>query len=82
MKESTKRWILIGSFTLVLALLAVLVPLLFTDERPKAALKEPITVITPEPEIGEDAIAAIMSDLFRSVSPTLLLTAISPQLKR
>ena len=57
MKESTKRWILIGSFTLVLALLAVLVPLLFTDERPKAALKEPITVITPEPEIGEDAIA-------------------------
>ena len=57
MKESTKHWILIGSFTLVLALLAVLVPLLFTDERPRAAIKEPLTVITPEPETGEDAIA-------------------------
>ncbi len=57
MKESAKHWILIGSFTLVLALLAVLVPLLFSDVRPKAALTEPLTVITPEPKTGEDAIA-------------------------
>ena len=57
MKESAKHWILIGSFTLVLALLAVLVPLLFTSARPKAAFSEPVTVITPEPETGEDAIA-------------------------
>ena len=57
MKQSAKHWILIGSFALVLALLAVLVPLLFTDTPPKAALSEPLTVITPEPETGEDAIA-------------------------
>ena len=57
MKESAKHWILIGSFTLVLALLAVLVPLLFAKDLPKAAFSEPVTVITPEPQTGEDAIA-------------------------
>lgn len=57
MKQSTKHWILIGSFTLVLVLFAVLVPLLFAKDLPKAAFSEPVTVITPEPETGEDAIA-------------------------
>ena len=57
MKESTKHWIMIGSFTLVLALLAVLVPLFFSGVRPKAAVLTPVTVITPEPETVEDAIA-------------------------
>ncbi|MBQ6235037.1 MAG: M23 family metallopeptidase [Clostridia bacterium] len=74
MKESAKHWILIGSFALVLALLAVLVPLLFTDARPKAALKEPLTVITPEPETGEDAITVFTP----TPSPVPVITTPKP----
>ncbi|MBR6040119.1 MAG: M23 family metallopeptidase [Clostridia bacterium] len=74
MKESTKHWILIGSFTLALALLAVLVPLLFAKDLPKAAFSEPVTVITPEPETGEDAIAIYTP----TPSPVPLITTPKP----
>lgn len=56
MKESAKRWILIGSFAFILALLAVGLPFLFAKTRPKTAFTEPLTVITPTPLTGEDAI--------------------------
>lgn len=57
MKDATKHWILIGSFTLILAGLAILLPLLAAPTRPTSAFSEPLTVITPEPETGEDDIA-------------------------
>lgn len=56
MNDTAKRWILVGSFTLVLAGLAVILPLLTAKARPKNVLSEPLTVITPEPETGEDSI--------------------------
>lgn len=57
MKDTAKRWILIGSFALILAALAILLPLLASRTRPASAFSEPLTIITPEPETGEDAIA-------------------------
>ncbi len=73
-KESTKHWIMIGSFALALALLAVLIPLVFTNPRPKAAVLTPVTVITPEPETGEDAIAIFTP----SPSPVPVITTPKP----
>lgn len=74
MKQSAKHWILIGVFAFVLALLAVLVPLLFTGVPPKAAVSEPLTVITPEPETGEDVIAIFTP----TPSPTPVITTPKP----
>ncbi len=56
MKDTAKRWILFGSFALVLAGVAAGLPLLVTKTAPKEAFSEPLTVITPEPSTGEDAI--------------------------
>lgn len=59
MKDTTKHWILIGSFTLILAGLAVLFPLLASRTKPTPAFSEPLTVITPEPKTDEDAIVVL-----------------------
>ncbi len=56
MKDSVKRWIMIGGFTLVLAALAVILPLLVSSGKPRTISSEPVTVITPEPKTGEDAV--------------------------
>ena len=64
MKDTAKHWILIGSFTLVLAALAVCLPLLFSGTKPKKLSSVPVTVITPEPKTEEDDV------LIRTPAPT------------
>ena len=54
MKETTKRVILILSFALILAALAVMLPLLFRKGMTKPVSDVPLTVITPEPKTEED----------------------------
>ncbi len=54
MKETTKRVILILSFALILAALAVMLPLLFRKGMIKPVSDVPLTVITPEPKTEED----------------------------
>ena len=74
MKETAKRWILIGSFTLILALLAAGLPLLFAKTRPKTVFSEPLTVVTPTPKIGEDAIVVFTP----TPSPAPVITTPKP----
>ena len=57
MKDSAKRWILIGSFAFVMVALAVLVPLLLRRSAIKLSVSEPRTVVTPEPTTEEDAVS-------------------------
>ena len=60
MKESTKRWILIGSFAVVLTALAVLFPLLLHPGETKLSAAEPRVTPTPAPrETEEDAVAVL-----------------------
>lgn len=73
MKESTKHWILIGSFALILAALTVGLPLLYAQSTPKSAFSEPVTVITPEPETGEDSI------VIRTPAPTPVPVVTTPK---
>ena len=56
MKENQKRWILLGSFLLVLAAVAVLLPLFFSDSKPRLSVSEPRTVITPTPKAEEESV--------------------------
>ncbi len=56
MKDKAKRRILLGSFALVLAALAAMLPLLFPHALPKLSASEPRTVLTPEPKTEEDAV--------------------------
>lgn len=55
MKEGTQRWILLGSFTLLLAALAVVLMLLKSG-MPKLSAAEPRIEVTPEPKTEEDAV--------------------------
>lgn len=56
MKDGTKRLILIGSFALLLAAVAVVLSLRVRAVPPKLSLNEPRTVVTPEPKAEEDAV--------------------------
>lgn len=56
MKDGTKRLILIAIFAVVLAALAVALPLSFGA--PKLSAAEPRTVLTPEPKTEEDDVFA------------------------
>lgn len=56
MKENKKLWILLGSFALVLAALAVALPLLIAGGRPKLSAAEPRTFVTPTPKAEEDSV--------------------------
>ncbi len=53
MKDATRRWILIGSFALILAALAFVLPVLLHRGAPKLSLSETRVVVTPEvtPEV-------------------------------
>ena len=73
MKDTAKRWILFGSFALVLAGVAAGLPLLVAKTAPKEAFSEPLTVITPEPSTGEDAIDV------RTPAPTPVPVITTPQ---
>lgn len=53
-KEKTFNRILLGAFAFVLAALTVLLPLAFGIGSPRLSAAEPRTVLTPEPEAGED----------------------------
>jgi hypothetical protein len=56
MKENKKLWILLGSFALVLAALAVALPLLIAGGRPKLSAAEPRTFVTPTPKAEEESV--------------------------
>lgn len=56
MKDSAKRWILIGSFAIVLIALAVLLPLLLHPGETTLSLTAERTYVTPEPKTEEDAV--------------------------
>ncbi|MBQ1631483.1 MAG: M23 family metallopeptidase [Clostridia bacterium] len=73
MKDRTKQWILIGSFALVLAALAVFLPMFLTETRPKSLASEPVTVITPEPKTEEDDV------LIHTPAPTPVPVIATPQ---
>ena len=73
MKETAKRWILIGSFAFVLAALSVVLPLLFSKNTPKLSFSEPRIVVTPEPKTEEDAV------VFRTPAPTPVHVERTPQ---
>ena len=73
MKDTAKRWILFGSFELVLAGVAAGLPFLVTKTAPKEAFSEPLIVITPEPSTGEDAIDV------RTPAPTPVPVITTPQ---
>ncbi|MBQ5990952.1 MAG: M23 family metallopeptidase [Clostridia bacterium] len=73
MKETTKRMILILSFALVLAALAVTLPLLFRKGALKPVSAEPLTVITPEPTTEEDDV------VMRTPVPTPARTVATPR---
>ena len=73
MKDTAKRWILIGSFALVLAALAVLLPMFLSDTKPKTLAAEPVTVVTPEPKTEEDDVYV------RTPAPTPVPVITTPQ---
>ena len=73
MKESAKHWILIGSFALVLALLAIGLPLLFSKSAPKSSFSETRIVLTPTPKTEEDAV------IVRTPAPTPVQIERTPQ---
>ena len=59
MKDSVRRWILIGSFAIVLIALAVAFPLLLHPGETKLSLNEPRVSVTPEPKTEEDAVVIL-----------------------
>jgi murein DD-endopeptidase MepM/ murein hydrolase activator NlpD len=56
MKDSARRWILIGSFAIVLIALTAALPLLLHPGQTKLSVTEERTYITPEPTTAEDAV--------------------------
>lgn len=74
MKATAKHWILIGSLTLILAGLAVLLPLFALRTKPTPAFSEPLTIITPEPKTEEDAIVVFTPE----PTPTPAITTPRP----
>ena len=59
MKESARRWILIGSFAVVLIALAVAFPLLLHPGETKLSANEPRVTLSPEPKTEEDAVVIL-----------------------
>lgn len=73
MKNTAKHWILIACFALVLASLAVFLPMFLTETKPKTLASEPVTVITLEPKTEEDDVYV------RTPSPTPIPVITTPQ---
>lgn len=73
MKETAKRWILLAGFAVVLAALALLLPLAFKKGAPKFSASEPRIVVTPEPKTEEDAVAV------RTPAPTPVRVVTTPR---